>query len=330
MKYYFKLIRPINLLIIGLTMVAVRYFFFSIGGKVIVDSTIEKFNFSLLVLSTILVAGAGNVINDYFDVKADKINKPNKLFITKYVSKRKAIMYHWFLNILSLIIASYLSLYYHTLLYFIIHFLAINILWGYSAYFKRKLLIGNILIASLTSLVIWQCGYFFYSIYEFNQTIYDIQDSTEFYKRLLSWKQTFLFDWNFIIFLCLFAFILNLAREIIKDLEDIPGDKKLNAQTLAIYLGIKKTSAVVSFILLMVPATYFLILINYTEKITLNDILITLPLLIASLILILISLIILFDQDINSKLKRIDQTIKLTMIIGVLTPLYWGVFFNSM
>ena len=311
-------------------MVAVRYFFFSIGGKVIVDSTIEKFNFSLLVLSTILVAGAGNVINDYFDVKADKINKPNKLFITKYVSKRKAIMYHWFLNILSLIIASYLSLYYHTLLYFIIHFLAINILWGYSAYFKRKLLIGNILIASLTSLVIWQCGYFFYSIYEFNQTIYDIQDSTEFYKRLLSWKQTFLFDWNFIIFLCLFAFILNLAREIIKDLEDIPGDKKLNAQTLAIYLGIKKTSAVVSFILLMVPATYFLILINYTEKITLNDILITLPLLIASLILILISLIILFDQDINSKLKRIDQTIKLTMIIGVLTPLYWGVFFNSM
>ncbi|MBP6458828.1 MAG: geranylgeranylglycerol-phosphate geranylgeranyltransferase [Crocinitomicaceae bacterium] len=330
MKYYFKLIRPINLLIIGLTMVAVRYFFFSIGGKVIVDSTIEKFNFSLLVLSTILVAGAGNVINDYFDVKADKINKPNKLFITKYVSKRKAIMYHWFLNILSLIIASYLSLYYHTLLYFIIHLLAINILWGYSAYFKRKLLIGNILIASLTSLVIWQCGYFFYSIYEFNQTIYDIQDSTEFYKRLLSWKQTFLFDWNFIIFLCLFAFILNLAREIIKDLEDIPGDKKLNAQTLAIYLGIKKTSAVVSFILLMVPATYFLILINYTEKITLNDILITLPLLIASLILILISLIILFDQDINSKLKRIDQTIKLTMIIGVLTPLYWGVFFNSM
>ncbi len=311
-------------------MVAVRYFFFSIGGKVIVDSTIEKFNFSLLVLSTILVAGAGNVINDYFDVKADKINKPNKLFITKYVSKRKAIMYHWFLNILSLIIASYLSLYYHTLLYFIIHLLAINILWGYSAYFKRKLLIGNILIASLTSLVIWQCGYFFYSIYEFNQTIYDIQDSTEFYKRLLSWKQTFLFDWNFIIFLCLFAFILNLAREIIKDLEDIPGDKKLNAQTLAIYLGIKKTSAVVSFILLMVPATYFLILINYTEKITLNDILITLPLLIASLILILISLIILFDQDINSKLKRIDQTIKLTMIIGVLTPLYWGVFFNSM
>lgn len=311
-------------------MVAVRYFFFSIGGKVIVDSTIEKFNFSLLVLSTILVAGAGNVINDYFDVKADKINKPNKLFITKYVSKRKAIMYHWFLNILSLIIASYLSLYYHTLLYFIIHLLAINILWGYSAYFKRKLLIGNILIASLTSLVIWQCGYFFYSIYEFNQTIYDIQDSTEFYKRLLSWKQTFLFDWNFIIFLCLFAFILNLAREIIKDLEDIPGDKKLNAQTLAIYLGIKKTSAVVSFILLMVPATYFLILINYTEKITLNDILITLPLLIVSLILILISLIILFDQDINSKLKRIDQTIKLTMIIGVLTPLYWGVFFNSM
>jgi 4-hydroxybenzoate polyprenyltransferase len=325
MKYYFKLIRPVNLLVMGLTMVSVRYFFFSIGGKVIVDSTIEKFNFSLLVLSTLLVAGAGNVINDYFDVKADKINKPNKLFITKYVSKRKAIIYHCVLNILSLIIASYLSIYYETWTYFIVHFLAINLLWGYSAYFKRKLLIGNILIASLTSLVIWQCGYFFYSIYEFNQAIYDIQDSTEFYKHLLFWKQTFLFDWNFIIFLCLFAFILNLAREIIKDLEDIPGDKKLNAQTLALYLGIKKTSSVVSFILLMVPATYFLLLIKYTEKITQNDILITLPILIVSIITLYLSLLLWFDLNLNSKLKRIDQVIKVTMLIGILTPVYWAI-----
>ncbi len=318
--------RPINLLIIGLTMYSVWYFFITIGGVLLDNPTLNTIHFILLVLSTQLVAGAGNVINDYFDVKADKINKPDKLFVTKYVSKRKAIILHGFLNVLSLLISGYLSIHYHTWTYFLVHVIAIQILWFYSAYFKRKFLIGNILIAGLTTLVIWQCGYYFYTNGIFNQNVLQACDGPIFNDRVVCWKQTFLYQWNFITFLCLFAFTLNLARELIKDLEDISGDKKLHAHTLAIALGIKKTNLIVSIILLVVPLTYLIGLAQFTEKITLNDLIITLPILIVSLIIFYIAFTLWLDTNINNKLKRIDQTIKTSMIIGVITPLYWSIF----
>jgi len=94
--YFFKLIRPINLLIIGLTMYSVRFFYFTLGGmEANIFSGGEKVDFALLVFSTLLIAAAGNIINDYFDVRADRINKPHKLIITKHIKRRWAIVYHW-------------------------------------------------------------------------------------------------------------------------------------------------------------------------------------------------------------------------------------------
>ena len=98
MKLFLKLIRVSNLIIIGLTMCAIRFCFFSIGGKITVNETIEQFLFGLLVLSTLLIAAAGNIINDYFDIKSDKINKPEDWIIGNIIPKRKAILYHWTLS----------------------------------------------------------------------------------------------------------------------------------------------------------------------------------------------------------------------------------------
>jgi 4-hydroxybenzoate polyprenyltransferase len=101
----------------------------------------------------VIIAAAGNMINDYFDIKADRINKPQKLIISKYMKKRWAIVLHWGLNIIAVLISIYLSVKYHSLLFVFVHILSMNLLWFYSIYFKKKLFVGNLVIAILTGMV---------------------------------------------------------------------------------------------------------------------------------------------------------------------------------
>lgn len=326
MRYYLKLIRPINLIIVGLTMFAIRYYFFSTIGCLIPYSHIEFIHFLLLILSTILVAAAGNVINDYFDVKADKINKPEHLIINKYISKQKAIKLHWKLNVIALLIASYLSIYYHTFWYFAIHFITICALWLYSSYFKRKFLLGNILIAGLTATVIGQCGFYFYSNGDFHPLNYVKDNTNSIINAVIFWENTSLQNGNYIIFLCVFAFLLNLAREIIKDLEDIQGDKKLHAKTIALTLGNKKTSWIIFGILVCVGITYPIILFGAAREITFDDIIITLPILMVSIVSIYASIQVVIYCESQFHLKQIDKMLKIGMIIGILIPFYWALF----
>ena len=122
----------------------------------------EEIDFFLMVFSTILIGAAGNMINDYFDIKADRVNKPEQLIITKHIKKRVAILYHWLFNAIAFSIAIYLSLRNNSFWYVFIHLISINALWFYSLYFKRKIFIGNLIVALLTALVPILCGIHFY------------------------------------------------------------------------------------------------------------------------------------------------------------------------
>ena len=113
----------------------------------------DWFDYSLLIFSTIIIAAAGNVINDYFDIKSDLINKPEKVILSKHVKPRWAILWHWILNAIAFIISIYLSVKYSTLLFVFVHLLSINLLWFYSVQLKRKFIISNLIIAFLTALV---------------------------------------------------------------------------------------------------------------------------------------------------------------------------------
>ena len=90
--HFLKLIRPINLAIIVLTMYGVRFYILNSNSFQKIDD--DWIDFLLLVVSTVLIAAGGNIINDYFDVKADRINKPEKLIITKHIDRRWAILTH--------------------------------------------------------------------------------------------------------------------------------------------------------------------------------------------------------------------------------------------
>lgn len=263
--HFFRLIRPLNLAVIALTMGVFQTFLSkyqpaglkdfsdysvqnadSFVANSFWDSSVFEFDFLLLVLSTVLIAAAGNIINDYFDVKADRINKPELLIIDKYLKRRWAIIWHWTFNSIGIIIAFYLSWKLSNWWIGIFSFVCINLLWFYSAVFKRKFLLGNLIVAFLVSIVPVYVLIFSMPLDEIK-----ISNHTEF----------FVFSSVHLILLTLSlaatSFFINLIREIIKDIADVKGDLMLHAKTLPIRLGIKKTKWIL--FILLIPLLFSLL-----------------------------------------------------------------------
>ncbi|WP_343748691.1 geranylgeranylglycerol-phosphate geranylgeranyltransferase [Fluviicola sp.] len=280
----------------------------------------EPLDFFLLVFSTVLIAAAGNIINDYFDVKADKINKPHKVIIGKYIKPRWAIVLHWILNFVAFAIACYLSWRYKTFWYVFIHLLSINALWFYSMYFKRRFLIGNIIIAGLTALVPILCGIHFL---EFIQSQKDYLPASWTIETPLhtGWAFGSYFNTFVVLVFAFYAGTLNLIREIIKDIEDVEGDLVLRAKTLPIVLGKRKTKiiAMVLLVLLLLTSVPFLVDGYFLYR---GQFLVAFApiLLIPVGILFVIGLL---GMKTDGQLKTADFLLKILMAIGCSMPFYW-------
>ncbi len=320
MLNFLKLIRPINLLIIGLTMYSVQLFFVVCEQDLNISTGVlgNPFDYFLLVISTIMIAAAGNIINDYFDLRADRINKPNKVIIGKYIKKRWAIVWHWTLNFTAFAIAIYLSLRYNSFWYLFIHLLSINALWFYSMSLKRKFLVGNLVVAGLTALVPILCGVHFYiqnqlpSFTEFN-----------FETNLENWEMKLSNNGIYILLLAFFAFFSNLVREILKDVQDVAGDKNLRAKTIPIAIGEKNAIRIGAMLLAICPIFYVVIcLLNHFYGVLSYSPLITLPVDLAMLLQIFIMFILLFRAE-KVKIETSQKLLKLSMFLGLLLPVYW-------
>ena len=298
---FIQLIRPINLVIIALTMYGVLYFLSS--AQFLSFDWIDQLNFGLLVFSTLLIAAAGNIINDYFDVKADRINKPDRLIITKYIKPRWAIVTHWFFNGVAFAIALYVSIYYETYSFAFVHLLSINLLWFYSFTFKRKGLVGNIIVAILTAMIPLLTLLFFVKLNDLYGTASPIHSVAI----------------DFIFWLAFFAFIQNLAREIVKDIQDIEGDKRLNALTLPLTLGVRRSHFIVLLLLLVFPLILSIYVLNSITPIS-QSLYTSVPFyIVAALNQVIITLII-FTGTRTIKIQ--DQLLKLSMLIGLLSLLF--------
>jgi len=206
-------------------------------------------DFALLVFSTLLIAAAGNIINDYFDIRADRVNKPNRLIISKFIKRRWAIALHWVLNLCAFFIAGYLSWKYQTFWFSVIHVTSITLLWWYSVRLKKIPLIGNLVISGLTVLVIYLTLIFI-----------DVSNS-ESIRHLLANTKDPLFGiastWIILIFMAM-AFFQNLMREIVKDAEDIEGDKVIHAKTVPMILGVKLSLRIIGIALVFFPLFFFI------------------------------------------------------------------------
>ena len=312
--YFFKLIRPLNLSIIALTMYGLGIFFESLYSKSEMFG-VKSLPFTLLVLSTILIAAGGNIINDYFDIKADRVNKPDRQIIGIHLKRRVAIVSHWILNFIAFGIGVYLTWVMSSFLYLFIHLFSINVLWFYSMKGKRLFLSGNILIAALTAIVPILVGLYFHQVLE-NVTPQLDQFS-------FSLNSDIHYIYYLTIGLGIFAFILNLAREIVKDMEDIEGDKKLPAKTLPIVIGLQKSKLVSAFILSGVSTCTLYIWLT-TSNLTIMEVL---PVII-SLSIVVISIVLVLNSKNKKDFRRINGLIKMAMAFGLLTPIYWTILLH--
>ena len=313
--HFLKLIRPINLLIIALTMYGIQYYIVSVfGGFQKIDA--HPIDFFLLVFSTILIAAGGNIINDYFDFKADRINKPEKLIITKHIKRRWAIVTHWSFNGVAFFIAIYLSIKYQTLWLVFIHLLSINVLWFYSMLFKRKVMIGNLLIALLTGLVPLLVVIYF-KVSNWHNSVFSPFDPT-------TWATEI--DYTLVYYLAFFAFIQNLAREILKDIQDIKGDELIYGRSLPMAIGVEKSFVVVKLLLLVFPAVALLSAVYFMQVLIAQPIYNVLLQIFPYVLIISLNILVIYliKKTEGTKLALYHNLVKVSMLLGVLSTFYFA------
>jgi|TARA_R110000737_G_scaffold193924_1_gene215179 4-hydroxybenzoate polyprenyltransferase len=323
---FLRLIRWVNLLIIAATMYSIRLFLLTYEKlfpnelkEPLLGRDGESFDFFLLVLSTIMIAAAGNVINDYFDMRADRINKPNRVIVGKTIKRRWAIIIHSALNVGAFAIAIYLGVRNHTFWYLFIHLITMNSLWFYSLFLKKQPLIGNFLIAGLTAMVPILCGIHFYVQQSLIWTQVESQTAFSY------WFQALIEDGHFIILLAFFAFVNNFAREIIKDMEDIDGDKKVGAKTLPIVSGMR-SAKIWSTGLLILPVLFFSALFFMHQSrvsFSIFDQLIIFFPVVISFVFDILAILMLWKSKTKDSIVKVDRLVKMAMISGILTSVYW-------
>ena len=235
MLKYLKLLRVQNLIFIPLTQYLMRFFIIrpilQING---LELQMPEMNFFLLVLCTMLIAGAGYAINDYFDRKIDWINKPARVVVGKKIDRRFVIIIHLVLNALAVIIGFYLAWKIHIWTIGFVYIIIAGLLWYYSVNYKRQFLIGNLLVALLVALVPFQV-----IVYE---ALYLVKAYPEFFTQHESYLKI-LFYW--VGAFSFFAFLTNFIREVIKDIEDFEGDLAFGRNSMPVVLGISATKTII-------------------------------------------------------------------------------------
>ena len=228
---FLKLIRFVNLIIVALTQYLLQYALLipallRVGGQPI----LPNFPFFLLVLSTVLIAAGGYIINDIEDVEIDKLNKPlQKQIVGRIYPLSISWFFYGFLTFVGFIISLYLAFYIRDFFQLIIYPAAVALLWAYSKWFKRMPLVGNLVVAFFCAFVAWVV---FYAQNLYAPTPEEVKNG---YESSVSYVAFTFLSYS------IFAFISTLFREIIKDIEDAEGDKAGNCQTLPIVLGIQKS-----------------------------------------------------------------------------------------
>ena len=238
---FLKLIRYKNLLMLTVMQLIFRYGFLKLQN---IDLALADWQYALLVLSTVFIAAGGYVINDIFDQDTDSENKPNKVIVGKLISESKAYNVYALLTICGVAIGFYLSNVIMRPNFAAIFVLIASTLYIYATSLKQMLLLGNIVVALLLSSSVIIIGVF---------DIFPATDASN--QEVMATLFSILLDY------AIFAFMINLLREIVKDLEDIDGDFKQGMSTLAIVLGVPKTAKLV-FALSFIPIIALLIYIN--------------------------------------------------------------------
>ena len=238
---FFKLIRYQNLLLLALMQLIFRFGYLELIN---IPLSLFYWQYALLVGATVLIAAGGYVINDIFDQETDEENKPNNVIIGKYISEAKAYTIYAALTISGVICGFILANSVSHPNFAVIFVLIATLLYFYASMLKQIAVLGNVVVATLLAFSVLIIG------------VFDIFPNTfDFNRQQMSLAFAILWDY------ALFAFMLNLAREIIKDIEDINGDKNQGIRTLPVRIGSDLSAKIASGILFL-SAGYIFYYIN--------------------------------------------------------------------
>ncbi|GAA3584218.1 geranylgeranylglycerol-phosphate geranylgeranyltransferase [Snuella lapsa] len=263
---------------------------------------LDGFGITLLIIATVCIAAAGNIVNDINDVETDRINKPDKLIIGKFISEKHGYNLFFFFNLVGVGLGFYLSYLIGKHAFFSLFVIISILLYLYATYLKQQLIIGNIIVALLVALSIVIVG------------VFDLLPNITPLNRNTQWI-FFKIIWDYAIF----AFIINFIRELTKDIEDINGDHKAGMYTLPIAIG-RERARIVLFILSFVPlfgTTFYTINTLYKNQYA------VLYFLICIIAPLLYTTIKIFNAKNNKDYHHISNILKLIMVFGMLSLLLY-------
>ena len=302
---YLNLIRWKNLLLLIIAQVLVKY---ALLEPFNVTTRLSNFEFLVLVFATLCIAAAGNIINDIYDVQTDSINKPKQLIIGKHISENQAYNLFFTLTIIGVSLGFYLSYRIGNLSFFGIFAMISMALYVYASYLKGTIIFGNILISLLVAMSIIIVG------------VFDVLPVISYANR-----DTQLTFFDIILDYAFFAFLINLIRELIKDIQDVDGDYKAGMNTLPIAIGRERANKI-AFIVSMIPIgviIYFLVTYLYKQPIAIGYFLI---LIIAPLLYATIKI---FGASNTFDYKHISTIYKVVMLLGVLSLLLYPLLIKT-
>jgi 4-hydroxybenzoate polyprenyltransferase len=310
---FFRLVRWPNLVFIALTQLLFYY-------CIIVPSLPAAYYqlphhlsgqvFTLLLAASVLIAAGGYIINDYFDINIDRVNKPGKMVVEKLIYRRWAILWHLFITSIGVALSVYVSLKTNFVI-LIANIFCSLLLWFYSTTFKKKLLSGNIIIAALMA---WTVMVLYFAV---NSRLYSNQilpgEVNTAMQRI----------YKFAVLYAGFAFIISLIREVVKDIEDMEGDEKYGCNTLPIAWGVSAAKVFVGvWMVVLIGALaileFYVLQLGWWPSVLYCGLLLMAPLCRV--------LYMFYNAQTTTAYHQVSSMIKLTILLGILSMLFFRLY----
>lgn len=259
MTIFLKLIRWKNILIIVATMFAMKYaIILPICEYFNTPALLTQTSFTYLVFAIVFLISGGNVINDYFDRKADMINRPQEVLIVFSIKRRKAILIHITLSILGIICGIIASKSINKLSFSLLFIIVAIVLWMYSTSLRKLTIIRNIISSLLFAFIPLTVG-----VFEYYATT-NIVSTTE---SVIA-SNTYLY---IISGFSIFAFLYNLILGLIKDCLNYDGDKETGRNSVAVKFGKTNTNYIIGTMSLIFTSLVIIAIHVFLPRITLFE-----------------------------------------------------------
>lgn len=308
---FLRLVRTLNLVFIAFTQLLFLYcVVIPVFQQANMPLVIPIPQIVILVIASVLIAAGGYIINDYFDLNIDQVNKPGKLVVEKLIKRRWAIVWHFVLSAAGILLSVYVA--WKTRIWWLApaNVCCVIALWFYSTTFKRKLLSGNIIISLLTAWTVMVVGFMIhYKVIKTPGLSALVQAS-----KIM--RITFLYAG--------FAFIISLIREVIKDIEDMAGDAKYGCRTMPIVWGVNVSKVFTGTWIIVLVAALFIVQAYVLTFEWWGSALYCVLLIIIPLLYILRKL---YTAQSSREFHVLSNWVKLVMLTGIVSMIFFKIYF---